>query len=154
MRIILFPNGRWADYRGGTGSDPGLLLDLLRHTSENHMGKIGSHKSFWERFLAWLNNLFSGAVKKNDQSFGYVAEAWKNASHDVFRSIEERGDLVTSPPYGKDTEIPVPITRYGYFQFAWSGRFSRMVRAKRLYKWKRRSRLSCCVAPPGYQRIR
>ncbi len=100
---------------GGTGSDPGLLLDLLRHTSENHMGKIGSHKSFWERFLAWLNNLFSGAVKKNNQSFGYVAEAWKNASQDVFRSIEERGDLVTSPPYGKDTEIPVPITRYGYF---------------------------------------
>ena len=100
---------------GGNGSDPGLLLNLLRHTSENHMGKIGSHKSLWERFLAWLSKLFSGAVKKNNQSFGYVAEAWKKASQDVFSSIQERGDLVTSPPYGKDTEIPVPIARYGYF---------------------------------------
>jgi hypothetical protein len=100
---------------GGSGSDPGLLLDLLRHTSEHHMGKIENGKSLWERFLAWLTNLFSAAVKKNNQSFGYVAEAWKEASQEVFRSIQERGELVTSPPYGKDTEIPVPITRYGYF---------------------------------------
>ena len=100
---------------GGAGNDPGLLLNLLRHISEHHMGKKENHKSLWERFLAWLRNLFSGAVRKKNQSFGYVAEAWKDASRDVFRSLQDYGEMVTSPPYGKDTEIPVPITRYGYF---------------------------------------
>ncbi|NQS90968.1 MAG: hypothetical protein HQ574_01045, partial [Chloroflexi bacterium] len=99
---------------GGAGSDPGLLLDMLRNISEHHMGKNEGKKSIWELFLAWLKNLFAGAAK-HDNSFGYVAEAWKSASQDVFKTIQDRGDLVTSPPYGKDTEIPVPITRYGYF---------------------------------------
>ena len=99
---------------GGAGSDPGLLLDMLRHISEHHMGKDDRRKSLWEIILEWLSNLFAGAIKHN-HSFGYVAEAWKSASEDVFKQIQERGDLVTSPPYGKDTEIPVPITRYGYF---------------------------------------
>jgi hypothetical protein len=99
---------------GGVGSDPGLLLDMLRHISEHHMGKADRRRSLWEIILEWLSNLFAGAVRHN-HSFGYVAEAWKSASEDVFKLIQERGDLVTSPPYGKDTEIPVPITRYGYF---------------------------------------
>ncbi len=99
---------------GGSGSDPGLLLDMLRHISEHHMGKNGIKSSLWERFLTWLSNLFAGAISSN-HSFGYVAEAWKEASLEVFKTIQDRGDLVTSPPYGKDTEIPVPISRYGYF---------------------------------------
>lgn len=99
---------------GGADNDPGLLLDLLRHVSEHHMGKIERRKSLWEIILEWLTKLFAGAVKQNN-SFGYVAEAWKSASEDVFKQIQERGDLVTSPPYGKETEIPVPVTRYGYF---------------------------------------
>ncbi len=99
---------------GGAGSDPGLLLDILRHISEHHMGKNEGRKSLWELFLEWLTKLFSGTVKQN-QSFGYVAEAWKSAGQDVFKIIREHGDLVTSPPYGKETEIPVPVTRYGYF---------------------------------------
>jgi hypothetical protein len=110
--IPEWPVGRLPD---GAGNDPGLLLDLLRHISENHMGKSEKRKSLWVRFLEWIKKLFSGAVKRNNHSFGYVAEAWKDASQDVFRSIQDRGELVTSPPYGKDTEIPVPITRYGYF---------------------------------------
>ncbi len=99
---------------GGADNDPGLLLDMLRHISEHHMGKIQDLRSLWERFLEWLASLFKGKAHHN-QSFGYVAEAWKSASQDVFKTIQERGDLVTSPPYGKDTEIPVPVTRYGYF---------------------------------------
>ena len=99
---------------GGADNDPGLLLDLLRHITEHHMGKSERRKSLWEIILEWLANLFSLTVRQN-QSFGYVAEAWKSASEVVFKLIQERGDLVTSPPYGKDTEIPVPITRYGYF---------------------------------------
>jgi hypothetical protein len=99
---------------GAVGNDPGLLLDLLRHISEHHMGKSERRKSIWEIILEWLTKLFAGAVKQN-YSFGYVAEAWKSASEDVFKQIQERGDLVTSPPYGKETEIPVPVTRYGYF---------------------------------------
>ncbi len=99
---------------GGAGSDPGLLLDILRHVSEHHMGKNENKISLWAMFLKWLSNLFA-ATAKHDQSFGYVAEAWKLASQDVFKTIQERGDLVTSPPYGKDSEIPVPKTRYGYF---------------------------------------
>ncbi|MCJ7733100.1 MAG: hypothetical protein MUP11_01005, partial [Anaerolineales bacterium] len=99
---------------GGAGSDPGLLLDTLRHISEHHMGKNEGKKSIWELFLAWLTKLFAGTAK-HENSFGYVAEAWKLASQDVFKPIQDRGDLVTSPPYGKDTEIPIPITRYGYF---------------------------------------
>lgn len=99
---------------GGAGNDPGLLLDMLRHISENHMGKSERPKSIWEIILEWLANLFAGAVRQN-HSFGYVAEAWKSASEEVFKQILDRGDLVTSPPYGVDTEIPVPITRHGYF---------------------------------------
>jgi hypothetical protein len=100
---------------GGSGNDPGLILNLLRHTSEHHMGKTSIYQSFWERFLDWLKRLFFGITKKKHKSFGYVAEVWKDASQDVFQSLQEQGDLVTSPPYGKDTEIPVPISRYGYF---------------------------------------
>ena len=99
---------------GGADSDPGLLLDMLRNISEHHMGKNEGRKTLWEIILEWLANLFGGRVKPN-QSFGYVAEAWKLASEDVFKMIQERGDMVTSPPYGKETEIPVPLTRYGYF---------------------------------------
>ena len=99
---------------GGDDNDPGLLLDMLRHISEHHMGKTLDKRNLWERFLEWLASLFKCTAIHN-QSFGYVAEAWKSASQDVFKTIQERGDLVTSPPYGKDTEIPVPITRYGYF---------------------------------------
>jgi len=99
---------------GGAGNDPGLLLEMLRHISEHHMGKNEGHKSLWEIILEWLTNLFAGTIQHN-QSFGYVAEAWKSASEVVFKLIQERGDLVTSPPYGKETEIPVPVTRYGYF---------------------------------------
>jgi len=99
---------------GGADSDPGLLLDTLRHISDHHMGKENERKSIWKIILEWLSNLFAGAVSKS-QSFGYVAEAWKSASEDVFKMIQVGGDLVTSPPFGKETEIPVPITRYGYF---------------------------------------
>lgn len=99
---------------GGVDNDPGLLLDMLRHISEHHMGKNEGRKTLWEIILEWLANLFGGRVKTN-QRFGYVAEAWKSASEDVFKHIQERGEMVTSPPYGKETEIPVPITRYGYF---------------------------------------
>ncbi len=99
---------------GGADNDPGLLLDMLRHVSEHHMGTIQDMRSIWERFLEWLISLFKGTAIHN-QSFGYVAEAWKSASQDVFKTIKEHGDLVTSPPFGKDTEIPVPVTRYGYF---------------------------------------
>jgi len=99
---------------GGDGNDPGLLLDMLRHVSEHHMGKDEGRKSLWEIILEWLSNLFVWRIKQN-HSFGYVAEAWELASEVVFKQIQERGDLVTSPPYGKETEIPVPITRYGYF---------------------------------------
>jgi hypothetical protein len=100
---------------GGSSNDPGLLLDMLRHVADHHLGKSGTKGSLWERVLAWLRDLFAGAVKTSRHSFGYAAEAWKEASQQVFNSIQERGDLVTSPPYGKDTEIPVPIARYGYF---------------------------------------
>jgi hypothetical protein len=99
---------------GGAGNDPGLLLDMLRHVSEHHMGKNEGHRSLWERFLAWLLRLLRTSLQSH-KSFGYVAEAWKQASLDVFKSIQDKGDLVTSPPFGKHTEIPVPVTRYGYF---------------------------------------
>jgi len=99
---------------GGNGNDPGLLLDILRNISEHHMGKSAEGKNLWERFLAWLTALFAASVQ-NTNSFGYVAEAWKKASQEVFKTIQHKGSLVTSPPFGKHTEIPVPVTRYGYF---------------------------------------
>ena len=109
--IPEWPVGRLPD---GAGNDPGLLLDMLRHISEHHMGKNESYKSIWERVLAWLLKLWKNQVQHNN-SFGYVAEAWQLASQEVFKAIQEKGDLVTSPPYGKHTEIPVPVTRFGYF---------------------------------------
>jgi len=99
---------------GGAGSDPGLLLDLLRRVADHHMGKPKNALTLWEQFIAWLARIFSGTRPAN-RSFGYVAEAWEKASQDVFKSIQDHGNLVTSPPFGKHAEIPVPVTRLGYF---------------------------------------
>lgn len=98
---------------GSKGNDPGVLLDMLRQISDHHMGKGEPERRWWESILHWFWTLFVPQNPHN--SFGYVAEAWKKASHAVFESIKEKGDLVTSPPFGKNHEIPVPLTRLGYY---------------------------------------
>jgi hypothetical protein len=99
---------------GGAGNDPGLLLDMLRHITENHMGKPKDNLTFLERILAWFIKTFS-LTRETNFSFGYAAEAWKKASDVVFSSIQENRNVITSPPFGKHAEIPVPVTRLGYF---------------------------------------
>lgn len=99
---------------GGANNDPGLLLIMLRQITIHHLGEEEREQSLWKKFISWLSNLFFLQAKGN-QSFGYVAEAWEKASLNVFQSIGESEDLVTSPPFGKFHEIPVPITRIGYF---------------------------------------
>lgn len=99
---------------GGKGSDPGVLLDSLRQVTEHHMGKDEPERTWWGSIWHGLLNLISSS-KKNGHSFGYVAEAWKKASDVVFQSIREKGHMVTSPPFGENHEIPVPVTRLGYY---------------------------------------
>jgi len=98
---------------GGKGNDPGVLLDSLRQIADHHMGNEKPDRTWWQSLLEWIWQLIS--KRKPNQSFGYVAEAWKKASETVFNPIQEKGDLVTSPPFGKNHEIPVPITRLGYY---------------------------------------
>jgi len=99
---------------GGKGNDPGILLDTLRQIAGHHMGKGEPELTWWQSFWQQLVKYFTNARKPN-QSFGYAAEAWKKASDIVFNPIHEKVDVVTSPPYGKQHEIPVPVTRLGYF---------------------------------------
>lgn len=99
---------------GGAGSDPGLLLGMLRSITQHHLGDQERGESLWDSLLNWLKDLFR-PHKQNNQSFGYVAEAWEKASREVFKIIGDQQDLVTSPPFGKFHEIPIPMTRSGYF---------------------------------------
>jgi hypothetical protein len=78
------------------------------------MGKGEPELTWWQSFWRQLVKYFTNSRKPN-QSFGYAAEAWKKASDIVFSPIHEKVDVVTSPPYGKQSEIPVPVTRLGYF---------------------------------------
>ncbi len=99
---------------GGKGNDPGFLLDMLRQIADHHMGKGKPEQSWWQSIWQKVLELLS-ITKKANPSFGYAAEAWKKASDIVFQPIHEKFDVVTSPPFGKHTEIPVPVTRLGYF---------------------------------------
>jgi hypothetical protein len=99
---------------GGADSDPGVLLDMLRQITLHHLGDQEEAQNLWKKIIRWLTGLFSRRRKSN-QSFGYVAEAWEKASREVFKGLGEQEALVTSPPFGKYSEIPVPVTRMGYF---------------------------------------
>lgn len=99
---------------GGADHDPGVLLDMLRQITLHHLGEQEAEKNLWKKIIRWLTGLFTRRQKSN-RSFGYVAEAWENASREVFKNMGEQEDLVTSPPFGKFFEIPVPVTRMGYF---------------------------------------
>ncbi|MFO8037453.1 MAG: hypothetical protein R6U57_12585 [Anaerolineales bacterium] len=99
---------------GGKGNDPGVLLDTLRQIADHHMGKGKPEQTWWQSI--WQKILeYLSISKKTNPSFGYAAEAWKKASDIVFQPIHEKVDVVTSPPFGKHTEIPVPVTQLGYF---------------------------------------
>lgn len=99
---------------GGKGPDPGLLLSALRSITHSHQNQNGVPKSWWKTLLEYLMSLFNAPPRH--QSFGYAAEAWQKASEKIFALInEERQQLITSPPYGKDTELPLTQNQLGYF---------------------------------------
>ena len=98
----------------GAGSDPGPLLNMLRKATNHHLQAASGKQKLWKSIWTWLKGLFSQPAERIN-SFGYVAEAWEKASLEVFKTIGHKEDMVTSPPYGKDHQIPIPVTRLGYF---------------------------------------
>ena len=99
---------------GGTGSDPGPLLSMLRKAANRHLAAENENQKWWKAAWVWLLGLFFHLPERCD-SFGYAAEAWKEVSEEIFRPIGDSAGLITSPPYGKDHPIPATATRLGYF---------------------------------------
>ncbi|MBS1249058.1 MAG: hypothetical protein MAG431_00631 [Chloroflexi bacterium] len=107
----FIPEWQVARMPGDAGKDPSPLLSMLRKATEHH--RQIENRKWWKKVYDWIVGLFFES--KREYSAGYSAEAWEAASQEVFRPIGNRDDLVTSPPYGRDSQIPVPVTRLGYF---------------------------------------
>lgn len=80
---------------GGEGSDPSLLLAVLRRLAAYHL-KYRPKQPWYRNFLSWF---FQDGVSKKS-SFGYTAAVWRNAAENVFRPIGEPKKLNSSPPLG------------------------------------------------------
>lgn len=107
-----WPVGRLPD---GTGKDPGLLLSTLRSMSERHTNAKSLPETRVLALWQWILNFFQSTRKGSQNSFGYTAEAWQQASNHVFRPIGDPKTLVTSPPVEIHNKQPLPITKLGYF---------------------------------------
>jgi hypothetical protein len=100
---------------GGVGKDPGLLISALREMTERHARVTTQPEN---RLLALWNGIIDRLQFRKKQvqaSFGYSAEAWKQVSSSIFRTIGDPRKLVTSPPDEIHQKDSIPITKLGYF---------------------------------------
>jgi hypothetical protein len=100
---------------GGKGNDPGLIISTLRSITERYNDSKNKSGKIWETILLWIKALIQSRVDGSQYSFGYTAEAWKQASSSVFRPIGDPRALVTSPPVAIHNNQPLPNTKLGYF---------------------------------------
>jgi len=98
--IPQWPVGRLP---GETGSDAGLLLSQIRGLIYQYKQKSKKSKSSVQKFASiftWILDLFSNWNRNvnSNQSLGYSAEIWKEASSEVYKTAGQGKELHLSPP--------------------------------------------------------
>ncbi|MDW7753655.1 MAG: C25 family cysteine peptidase [Brevefilum sp.] len=98
--IPQWPVGRLP---GETGSDAGLLLSQIRGLIYQYKQKSKKSKSSVQKFASiftWILDLFSNWNRNvnSNQSLGYSAEIWKEASAEVYKTAGQGKELQLSPP--------------------------------------------------------
>lgn len=98
--IPQWPVGRLP---GETGSDAGLLLSQIRGLIYQYKQKSKKSKSNVQKFASiftWILDLFSNWNRNvySNQSLGYSAEIWKEASSEVYKTAGQGKELHLSPP--------------------------------------------------------
>jgi len=98
--IPQWPVGRLP---GETGSDAGLLLSQIRGLIYQYKQKSKKSKSNVQKFASiftWILDIFSNWNRKlnANQSLGYSAEIWKEASSEVYKTAGQGKELHLSPP--------------------------------------------------------
>lgn len=95
---------------GGVGSDPTLLLKVLRRIVAHHA--VPQQGGPWYR--RWLTGV-SGWLKQRRlgrlPSFGYSAAIWKRAAAAVYQAIGDPEKLLLSPPLGLNSLPPAERKR-------------------------------------------
>ncbi|MGH2582028.1 MAG: hypothetical protein ACRDFQ_03935 [Anaerolineales bacterium] len=88
----------WAVGRlpNGDGDDPGILLKSINKITSSRTSKSGPIQKV-EGGVARLMAFF-GLWKPKRAAFGYSAQIWQRASHNVYRTIGEPRQLSISPP--------------------------------------------------------
>ena len=103
--ISQWPVGRLP---GETGTDPGLLLSQIRDLIFNYQRKskqANKSKFNLSNLFTWFLSLFSNFRQQTskNQSLGYSAEIWQEASKGVYKSVGLSKDLQLSPPINSGT---------------------------------------------------
>ncbi len=117
--IPQWPVGRLP---GEKGTDAGLLLSQIRQLIYQYEQRSKSAKTSFLNLTSifdWVRSLFSSlSVHINhQQSLGYSAEIWKEASSSVYATVARAKDLRLSPPLNSGT---LPLNngtghKLGYF---------------------------------------
>jgi hypothetical protein len=82
---------------GGCGSNPDLLLRLIKGLSAHHTEMAQSvpwYRSWWQ----WLVARVWPVITREKPGLGYTAAIWRRASLSVFRPIGEANAMLVSPP--------------------------------------------------------
>lgn len=99
-----WPIGRLPDEKG---SDPGLLLEQIRHIQQFHASCLSSGSKVEQFFASIRKKLdiprFFTELFKSPRDFGYTAAVWQRSSLAAFRPIGKGSDLRVSPQYDADT---------------------------------------------------
>ena len=91
--IPTWPVGRLPN---GSGEDPGILLKSINKIASSRVAKAGPIQTV-EGGLARILAFF-GLWRPKRAAFGYSAQIWQRASHNVYRMIGEPQHLSISPP--------------------------------------------------------
>ncbi len=117
--IPQWPVGRLP---GEAGSDSGLLLQQIRQLIYQYQHRSKKHKPFQLGINTIKNNILRlinhlGLNFLQNQTLGYSAEIWQQASADVYKTIGSVKDLHLSPPtHSKTLKLYNKINkRLGYF---------------------------------------
>jgi tetratricopeptide (TPR) repeat protein len=106
----------WPVGRFPVDDDPGMLVNLLRSSADEHRLAIRSI-SPWLRFQLWLAGRFGRLLRRAPRALGYSASIWRKASLAVFKTIGDPGYLLTSPPTEAEHLPPIVSRRIGLSYF-------------------------------------